>query len=125
MPYSHFIPVKRLAGELILSQKRKSLGTTLTTKEFVFQRPHISYHILLADVIGMVPCILDHPWQPASKWPESSSSDLYYKISVRDMHVITRHDLHSTGPATLIFPLNERFVHYIRTHTDFMMLPGT
>jgi hypothetical protein len=111
MPYSHFIPVKRLAGELILSQKRKSLGTTLTTKEFVFQRPHISYHILLG--------------QPASKWPESSSSDLYYKISVRDMHVITRHDLHSTGPATLIFPLNERFVHYIRTHTDFMMLPGT
>ncbi|SEM68947.1 hypothetical protein [Lihuaxuella thermophila] len=127
MSYSNFIPVKRLAGDLLISQKRNNMRYTLTTKEFVFQKPHLSYHILLEDVIGLIP----YPVKPANlpnifageAWLHAKISANYYKISVREMHVISRQGIYTRGAADLIIPLHERFIQFVKKHTDFVVVP--
>lgn len=127
MPNSNFIPVKRLAGTLIVSQKRNNLGCTLTTREFVFQKPHMSYHILLDDVIGLIP----YPVKPArlpknlasEEWIHPRHSNQYYKITVRELQVINRQGLFTRGATDIIIPLNDRFIQHLKKHTDFTVLP--
>ncbi|MBA4492790.1 hypothetical protein ACFO25_09145 [Paenactinomyces guangxiensis] len=128
MSYSNFIPVKRLAGDLLISQKRNNLGFTLTTKEFVFQKPHLSYHILLDDVIGVIPYeIKKSAHLPKSfieeSWTHRNFSAKCYKISVGELHIINRQGLYTRGATDLILPLNDRFMQFVKNHTDLTMLP--
>lgn len=50
-----FIRIKSLSGELKRSHKKKGLGITVSTEELVFQQPHVNYHILLKDIVSIVP----------------------------------------------------------------------
>ncbi len=126
MAYSDFIQVKRLRGELLLSQKRNHWGCTLTTKELIFQKPHLSYHLLLDDIIGIVPFHPKHgpgaegwisPWET----PDPSASP--YKITANRLTIIRRSGAVRRGQTDLILPLNQRFLRYFREHTDFTALP--
>ncbi|MBA4601499.1 hypothetical protein [Thermoactinomyces mirandus] len=123
MVYTDFIPVKRMIGHLIISQKRNNWGATLTTKEFIFQKPHLSYHILLSDVIGMTPYeiketgpVCDHTLMHA-KYAHS-----YYKLTAGKLFLINRHGVFAKGATNLIVPLNSRLLHYVETYTDFTIL---
>lgn len=125
LSYTNFIPVKRMIGHLIISQKRNHWASTLTTKELIFQKPHLSYHILLNDVIGIIPCEmigirphLDHGLFIST--PKNPSN--YYKISINKLFVINRNGVFTNGATDLIVPLNKRFLQHIEKHTNLTML---
>jgi len=123
MIHSDFIPVKRLAGHLLISQKKNNWGTTLTTKELVFQKPHLSYHILLDDVIGIVPIDKDiFPLTKEVEQPTTSFARQYYKLTLSGLTIIRRQGILSKGPTDLIIPLNQRILSFLRKHTDLTVL---
>jgi hypothetical protein len=121
MPYSDFIPVKDMEGELIVSQKRGQLGCTLTTKELIFQKPHISYRILLEDTLGIVPFQLKKP--PTHLFGETETyvrfHRQYYRISASKVHVIKRNGRFEKGSTDIMVPLNDRFIQFIEQYADF------
>lgn len=53
--HQNFMKIKNLLGELKWSHKNHGMGLTVSTKEVVLQKPHINYHILLEDIISIVP----------------------------------------------------------------------
>lgn len=126
MAYSKFIQVKRIRGELLLSQKRNYWGCTLTTKELIFQKPHLSYHLLLDDIIGMVP-FHPHPRTRVEGWIDAGElanhSLSTYKITTNRLTIIRRNGISKRGQTDLIVPLNQRFLRYFQKHTDFTAVP--
>lgn len=124
---AQFIQVKSLEGELLFSQKRNQLGCTLTTKELIIQQPHATYHMLLEDIIGMIPFQLDNPRSHIATIGEANivthfPKD-YFKISVRQMNVIKRHGVQERKNTYLIVPLNKRFIEKLAEYDDFTVLP--
>ncbi|GGE20212.1 hypothetical protein GCM10011571_22700 [Marinithermofilum abyssi] len=123
MPYSDFIPVKDMEGELIVSQKRGQLGCTLTTKELIFQKPHISYRILLKDTLGIVPFQLKKPPTLGDLFEETEMyvrfHRQYYRISVSKVHIINRNGRFEKGSTDIMVPLNDRFIQFIEQYADF------
>jgi hypothetical protein len=126
LPYTNFIPVKRMIGHLIISQKRNHWASTLTTKELIFQKPHLSYHILLNDVIGIIPCEMKglHPQPDHDLLITLKNPSRYYKISVHKLFVINRNGVFTNGATDLIVPLNHRFLKHVEKYTNLTMLPS-
>lgn len=125
MIYSDFIPVKQLAGHLLISQKKNQWGTTLTTKELVFQKPHLSYHILLDDVIGIVPYEIEKESTPLHKHIETAVEPFtrhYYKLTLSALTIIRRQGIVHQGPTALIIPLNQRILDFLQKHTSLTVL---
>jgi hypothetical protein len=50
-----FMRIKSLEGELKFAHKRMEVGLTVSTHEFVLQKPHVNYHVKLEDIISIVP----------------------------------------------------------------------
>ncbi|PTM60005.1 hypothetical protein [Desmospora activa] len=123
MPFSDFIQVKSMEGELIISQKRNQLGCTLTTKELIFQKPHTSYQIMLSDTLGLIPFRLKRPtplWEIVGdsavrpRFPQH-----YYRISAHRIRVINRNGSYERGPTDLLVPLNDRFIQQLQQLDTF------
>ncbi|MBA4543639.1 MULTISPECIES: hypothetical protein [Thermoactinomyces] len=125
MFHSDFIPIKGLAGHLLFSQTKKNWKATLTTREMVFQKPHLSYYILLSDIIGLMPYSLPQMNQMHKpEWPIEIErhGKQYYKLSVARLNIINRHGVHSIGATDLVVPMNDRFLQFIQSHTDLIPL---
>lgn len=127
MDSSQFIRVKSLEGELLFSQKRKQLGFTITTKELIIQQPHTTYHMLLKDIIGLVPFQLNHLRRHIGTVGEielmTDFQKDYYKMTVRNLHIINRQGVHERSNTDLIVPLNDRFIQKFAEYSDFSTLP--
>lgn len=113
-----------MIGDLIISQKRNYWGATLTTKEFIFQKPHLSYHILLDDVIGITPYKLKEIL-PVCELPhmiQANHTHNYYKLTAGKLFIINRHGIFAKEATDLIVPLNSRLLHYVEKYTDLTVL---
>jgi hypothetical protein len=125
--HSDFINIKKMEGELLLSQKRHDFGCTITTKELIFQKPHTSYHVLLENIIGMVPFRLTAYRQVSERAGDTivdaDFATQYYKITVKQLHVINRNGKYERGATDLIVPLNERLLGFIKHYAGFTTLP--
>ncbi|EGK11638.1 hypothetical protein ACFQ49_10890 [Kroppenstedtia eburnea] len=126
MPYSDFIRVKRMEGELLLSQKRNRLGCTLTTRELIFQKPHTSYQVMLSDTLGILPFQLN-PTGSMQRWDEtgitSPFTQNYYRISASRIFIINRNGRFEREATDLLIPLSDRFIHHLQQHTDLVSIP--
>lgn len=118
MPFTDFIQVKSMEGELLISQKRNQLGCTLTTKELIFQKPHTSYQIMLSNILGLIPFQLK---RPTPNWEIIGDSAVlprftqhYYRISANRVRVINRNGSYERGPTDLLVPLNDRFIQQLQ-----------
>lgn len=119
-----FIQVKALEGELKLSQKRRDLGCTITTKEMIFQRPHTSYHILIDDVVSIIPLqtapksmlfeVDDHTFVKTS-----FSSQTYRIVAVKSI-MYTRHGRLERDETEIIVPLSKGFLEYFAKYTSLI-----
>ncbi|BCU82771.1 hypothetical protein JIR001_25540 [Polycladomyces abyssicola] len=127
MRHSNFINIKKMEGELLLSQKRYDFGCTITTKELIFQKPHTSYHVLLENILGMVPFRLTAYRQTKEKAGDTivnaDFSTQYYKITVKQLRVINRNGKYDRGATDLIVPLDERFIRFVERYAGFTTLP--
>lgn len=112
MRSTDFIPYRRLAGDLLISQRRTYYRVTLTTKELVFQKPHMTYYLLLDDLLGLYPSNMRLEGK-------KTTSHRLYQLKVNELQVITRSGLHSQAPATLMLPIHPRFLRFFRVITGF------
>lgn len=125
MPYSDFIQVRGMEGELLLSQKRNRFGCMLTTKELIFQKPHVTYKVMLSDTLGIVPYHVNPP-VPKPDWMSGIQVNLttsFYRISASRIFVINRQGRFQRGATDLLVPLSERFLRQIQQHTDLTFIP--
>ncbi|MCH5585257.1 hypothetical protein MK805_09775 [Shimazuella sp. AN120528] len=110
-----FIHIKRFSGELVISQVKYPYRYTLTKKEFIFQKPHMTYHLMLSDIIGMIPYTLpknelQHPtWQ-------------HYQIRAKALHVVSRNGTFEKESADLILPLHPRMVRALAEMDNFVQI---
>lgn len=117
-----FIPIKQFAGDLIISQRRYELRSTLTTKELIFQKPHITYYIWIDLILGIV------PYQPATnKKILLDNNPIYshkklFKISCQKVNIITRSGLNIHHNAEIVIPIHQRLLAYLTRSSDFTQL---
>ncbi|CAM4386945.1 hypothetical protein [Paenibacillus tarimensis] len=116
-----FLQLKTIDGELKLSQKKSDYGVTVSTKEFVFHKPHVNYHIKLEDITSIT------PFEPVGKRKvsiETRSSDTVefvssraggdqYRIFVKQAVMHNRSGLFPIGAMQFVIPINERFMKLI------------
>lgn len=110
---SDFIRIKALEGELKWYHKRKDLAATVSTKEFVLQKPHVNYHIMLEDIISIVP----YEEARAKRVPfvnrKASGNEVtyltsgrqQYRFHVRKAVMHNRSGIMAMGPAVFIIPV--------------------
>jgi hypothetical protein len=106
MTSNDFIPFKRLAGDLLISQRKNHYRMTLTTKELIFQKAHMTYYLLLDDLLGIFPAHLHQ--MAVSK----SNRNQYYQLKIHELHIITRSQYYTQSPATLVLPFHSRFLRF-------------
>lgn len=53
--YHDFLQIQSLEGELKISHKKRDFGITVSTKELVYQKPHVNYIVRLADIVTITP----------------------------------------------------------------------
>ncbi|MFK7694007.1 hypothetical protein [Paenibacillus sp. HJGM_3] len=55
MNSSDFIQIRSLEGILMMYHKKQDLGLTVSTRELVIQRPHMTYYVMLPDIVSIYP----------------------------------------------------------------------
>jgi hypothetical protein len=122
-----FIKIKQLQGELVLSHNKGNLATSITTKEIFFQKPHNTYHILLKNILSIIPIQLKRKQTTISYKDElhvhSSFSHQLYKITVSEMIAINRNGKFIRQNSELILPLTQRFLEKIDLYSDLTLIP--
>lgn len=122
---SDFIRLKNLEGELKLTQMNKSLGCSVTSKELVFQKPHMTYHLFLHDIISMVPISLDKrniTFRNQAEMIQTSFGGDYYKISVKWVRMVTRSGVTEREDAEFIVPLSAKMLQYISMYSGLVVI---
>lgn len=122
---SDFIRLKNLEGELKFTQMNKSLGSSVTTKELVFFKPHMTYHLFLHDIVSMVPIKLDTApisFRNQSETIRSSFGSDYYKIVVKWARVISRSGIVEKENMEFIVPLSSKTLSYISQYSGLMSI---
>lgn len=122
---SDFIRLKHLEGELKLSQMNKSLGCSVTTKELVFFKPHMTYHLFLHDIVSMVPIKLDSApisFRHQSETIRASFGTDYYKLVVKWVRVISRTGIAEKENMEFIVPLSSKMLSYISQYSGLLTI---
>ncbi|WP_202078501.1 hypothetical protein [Caldalkalibacillus salinus] len=123
----HFIKVKHLLGELVLSHRKGHLKTSITTKEIYFQKPNHTYHILFDDIVSIVPyrtAAVQDTFHIADELKvHSQFSQELYKVKVSEMVVLNRHGRYLRQDTDIILPLSDRFLEKVNQYTDLTGLP--
>lgn len=122
----HFVQVKALDGELKLSQKKRGFGCSITTKEIVFQRPYLSYHVYLSDVISLIPVEappknmtfdVDHHTKVTT-----SFGSQYYKLLTSEAKVYTSKGWSHRGETEFYVSLSEPFLQYFKKYSQLTLI---
>lgn len=101
-----FIQIKGLLGELKFSHKTHDYGMTVSTRELVFQKPHVNYHIPFAEIVSIL------PYEPVGRrtirlYRESSMGSEVSNVSLSTKHFrlfVNEASMHNRSG---IFPLKK------------------
>jgi hypothetical protein len=118
---SDFIQIKSLAGEMKLYHKRKELAATVSTQEFVLQKPHVNYHIRLEDIISIVPFQPNRTKRVPFVNERTSGNEVtyltahqaQYRFSVRKATMHNRSGIFQMGPSDFIIPVLDELLQAI------------
>lgn len=112
--------IKSLEGELKLSHKKKDYGLTVSTKELVYQKPHMNYIIKLEHIVSMIPYeTKGRPVQFVARRHASNEITMmgigedHYRIRTLGATVHSRSGLFELGPTEFILPVRPELLHYI------------
>ena len=122
---SDFIRLKNLEGELKLTQMNKNLGCSVTSKELVFQKPHMTYHLFLHDIVSMVPVKLYSTpisFRHQNEVIQSVFGSDYYKLSVKWARIVTRSGVVERENMEFIVPLSGKMLSYIAQYSGLVAI---
>jgi hypothetical protein len=122
---SDFIRLKHLEGELKLTQMNNHLGCSVTSKELVFQKPHMTYHLFLHDILSMVPVKLDTKpitFRHQGELIRSEFGSDYYKLAVKWARIVTRSGVVERENMEFIVPLSNKMLQYIAQYSGLVAI---
>ncbi|MGG1663578.1 hypothetical protein [Brevibacillus sp. NRS-1366] len=122
---TNFIRLKNLEGELKFTQMNNSLGCTVTSKELVFFKPHMTYHLFLQDILSMVPVNLNAApvsFRQQNETIHASFGSDYYKINVKWARVISRSGIVEKENMEFIVPLSAKMLSYISQFSGLVII---
>ncbi|HZG15324.1 MAG TPA: hypothetical protein VE710_09910 [Candidatus Bathyarchaeia archaeon] len=120
-----FIRLKNLEGELKLTQMNRSLGTSVTNKELVFHKPHMTYHLFLEDIVSIVPYSLDTQvvlFRQKHEMIRSEFGSDYYKVTVKWARIVTRSGVIERENMEFIVPLTDKMLQYIAQYSGLVVI---
>ncbi|MCG5253120.1 hypothetical protein [Brevibacillus agri] len=122
---SDFIRLKNMEGELKFTQMNSSYGFSVTTKELVFFKPHLTYHLFLHDIVSMVPHKLDNA--PVSfrlnrETVHTTFGSQYYKIGVKWARIVSRSGIVEKENMEFIVPLSAKMLTYITQYSGLVVI---
>ncbi|TBL80364.1 hypothetical protein [Paenibacillus thalictri] len=120
-----FIQIKALEGELKISHKKYDSGLTVSTKELVWQKPHVNYHILLEHIFSIVP--FEPPAGRAMSFHQSySGNEIIYsgaaglplfKVVAHKATIYNRSGMFSLGSTQFIIPIHRDMLNAISKYS--------
>ena len=122
---NHFIRLKQLEGELKLTQMNKDLGCSVTSKELVFFKPHMTYHLFLHDIISVVPSTresLPPAYLRRGQEPRPFFGADSYKLAAKWVRVISRSGIVERENMEFIVPLSDKMLSYILEYSGLMVI---
>lgn len=122
---SDFIAIKHLQGELKISHKKGDFGLTVTDREFVLQRPHLNIHVLLTDIVSIVPA--QTPDSKARMRFENKRGERYevvrmqsaiphYRFHARQANMHNRSGIMVLKDVQLIIPVMDELLRTMAEH---------
>ncbi|GED69146.1 hypothetical protein BRE01_28480 [Brevibacillus reuszeri] len=122
---SNFIRLKNMEGELKFTQMNNNLGCTVTSKELIFFKPHMTYHLFLHDIVSMVPVTLGAApisFRQQSETIQASFGSDYYKLNVKWGRVISRSGIVEKENMEFIVPLSAKVLSYISQYSGLVVI---
>lgn len=120
-----FIRLKNMEGELKFTQMNNSYGFSVTTKELVFFKPHLTYHLFLHDIVSMVPIKLDASpitFRHQSETVHATFGSDYYKITVKWARIVSRSGIVEKENMEFIVPLSTKMLAYISDYSGLVVI---
>jgi hypothetical protein len=115
-----FIQLKSLEGELKLSHKKSDFGITVSTKELVYQKPHLNYYIMLEDIVSIVPyetvgkpVRFVHSRHANNEIMNLSVGQNHYRIRAHGATMHSRSGLFRLGPTEFVLPIADELLRSI------------
>lgn len=123
-----FIKIKSLHGELKRSLKNNGLGITVSTEELVFQQPHVNYHILLEDIVSIIPAqevdsdrlsfiMRDDEGNEVTQ-SRIDTTALRMKFNVQKAVIHNRNSRRIVGPISFIMPVHREMLREIAKYAN-------
>lgn len=116
-----FISINTLEGEIKLSHKKRGYGLTVTSREFIIQKPHTNYILKLDDIISVVPAdpygrkpirfIPD--WSEASELVDVAPGSRHYRFQVQSALLHNRSGIRKLGACDFILPVTDEMLQAI------------
>lgn len=128
---SDFIAIKRLQGELKIAHKKGDFGLTVTDREFVVQRPHLNIHVLLEDIVSIVPADVadaggrmrfDNERGARRETVRADASLPHYRIHVRKAHMHNRSGNMTLSGLQLVIPVLDELLQAMAKHGGLLAI---
>lgn len=127
-----FIKIKGLEGDLKHAHKKGDFGLTVSTKELVFQKPHVNYYIQLEDIISMTPYDQPIGARPIRfKSSRASGTETvkvlpglqHYRLHVRKAVLHNRSGIYTLGSTQFILPILNDLLFAISRYGGLEAIP--
>lgn len=121
-----FMQIKSLEGELKLSHKKRDFGITVSTKELVYQKPHVNYWIRLEDIVTITPFRreelsrqrLARRGAPTYEWSALETSDHHHRVYAKQATMHSRSGIFPLGPTEFILPMLPDLLRSVARYAD-------
>ncbi len=120
-----FMRIKSLEGELKYAHKRMEIGLTVSTHEFVLQKPHVNYHVKLEDIISIVPyesialkkmTIVNHS-AAGDQIRTAAAGSKHYRVYVKQLIIHNRSGIHQVGQSELVMSIAQELLGAIAEYS--------
>lgn len=127
-----FIQLRSIEGELKLSQKKSDYGLTVSTKELVFHKPHVNYHIKYEDVVSIVPfeslgkraqLSVEHPGRGAVEQVSGMPESNQYRLFAGSVTMHNRSGLTTIGAMQFVLPIPPQLMRVIAEYSGLSRIP--
>jgi hypothetical protein len=126
----NFIRIKELEGELKMSHKKYEFGLTVSTKEFVLQKPHVNYHVKLESITGITPFEVKGAQTMTFSSRGTANSEIWtvsvgpqhYRFFVQEATVHNRSGIFRLGRAQFIMPVLPDLLQLITRYAGMQRL---
>jgi hypothetical protein len=120
-----FMRIQSLEGELKYAHKRMEVGLTVSTREFVLQKPHVNYHVTLEDIISIVPyesmalkkmTIINHS-STGDKIRSVCPGAKHYRVHVKQATMHNRSGIHLMGQMEFVLSIAQELLAAIAEYS--------